>query len=156
MARPTNARGVRIVPAIENRPAGLREQFQENFLDRGEVLVKIEVLLFHIENERVHRVKKLQRPVALIAFRDEILAARIPVRVAPEDRNFRPDIMRRMQPAAAQNVRGHGRGRRLAVHPGDDDAALPAHDGGERFGATNGGDVAGERPGADRIVLLDR
>ena len=100
-------------------------------------------------------MEKLERAVALVAFRDEIFAARIPMRIAPENRNFRAHIMRRMQPAAAQDVRGHGRGCRLAVHPRDDDAALPKHDRSERFGAPDRGDVAGSRSNQDRIVLLD-
>ena len=39
-----------------------------------------------------------------------------------------------MQSALAQDVRRHGGRRRLPMHAGDDDAALPAHDRGERFG----------------------
>jgi hypothetical protein len=47
------------------------------------------VLFLDIENERVLRVKELQGAVAFIPFRHEIFAARIPVRVAPENRNLR-------------------------------------------------------------------
>src|SRR5438034_4984358 len=93
------------------------------------------MLFLNVENDRVLWMEKLERAVALIAFRDEIFAARIPMRIAPENRNFCADIMRRMELTAAQDVRGHGRGRRLAVHPGDDDAALPVHDPSEGFRA---------------------
>ncbi len=65
---------MRIVRAIENRPAGLREQFAEDGFDRGEVRVEIEMLLLDVENESVLRMKERERPVALIAFRDEIFA----------------------------------------------------------------------------------
>ena len=154
--RAANPRRVQIVGAIKNRAFGLNEQFREDLLDRGEVLVIVEVLFFDIENERVLRMEKLQRAVALVAFRDEIFAARIPVRVAAENRNFRADVMRRMQAAFAQNVRRHRGRRRLAVHPRDDDPALAEHDRGERFGAADGGNFAGPRVRQDRVVFLDR
>ena len=34
-------------------------------------------------------------------------------------------------------MRSHGRNRRLAVHPADEDAFFSGHEGGERFGATD-------------------
>ena len=108
------------------------------------------MLFLDVQDERVLGMEELQRAVALVAFRDKIFAARIPVRVAPEDRNFRADIMRRMQAAAAQDMRRHrGRGR-LAVHPGDDDSAFAAHDRSERFGAADRGNFArrAHRPGS--------
>src|ERR1700730_9565914 len=64
--------------------------------------------------------------------------------------------MRRMQSAFAQNVRGHGRGRRLAVHTSDDDAAPSAQDRGERFGATHGRFALIARTDQNWIVDLDR
>ena len=115
---------MQIVGAIKDRALRLLEQFREDFFDRGQVLVVVEVFFLDVEDEGVLRLEKLQRAIALVPFRDEKFAARIPMRVAPENRNFRPDIMRRMQSAAAQNVRHHRGRRRLAVHPGDDDSAL--------------------------------
>ena len=114
------------------------------------------MLLLDIQNERVLGMKERDRAVALVAFGHEIFAARIPVRVRAENRNFRADVMRRMQSAFAQDVRGHRRGRRLAVHSGDDDAAFAPHDGGERFGATHGWLAAIARAHENRIVALDR
>ena len=75
------------------------------------------------------------------------------MRVRPENRNFRADVMRRMQPAFAQDMRRHRRRRRLAMHAGDDDPAFPAHDGGERFGAAHAGFSARARTRQDRILL---
>ena len=80
-------------------------------------------------------MKITQRPVALVAFRDKILPARVPVRIGAENRDFRADVMRWMQPAFTQNVRGHGRGRRFSMHANNEDSALATHDGSERFGA---------------------
>ncbi len=91
------------------------------------------MLLLDIQNERMLGMKKSQRAVALVPFGHEIFSPRIPVRVRSQDRNFRADVMRWMQAAFAQNVRHHGGGRGLAVHPGDDDAAFAAHDRGQRF-----------------------
>ena len=75
------------------------------------------------------------------------------MRVRPENRNFRADVMRRMQPAFAQHVRRHRRRRRLAMHPGDDDPAFPAHDRRQRFGAAQQKFPARARTRQDRIVL---
>ena len=52
-------------------------------------------------------MKATQGPVAFVPFRDEIFAARIPVRVCPKNRNLAPDVMRWMHSAFAQNVRSH-------------------------------------------------
>ena len=135
--RHTDAAGVRIIGAIENRAAGLIEQLPEDRFDRGEVRIKIEMLFLDVQNERVLGMEKAQRAVALVAFRHEIFAARIPMRVRAEHRNFRADIMRRMQAAFAQDMRRHRRGRRLPMHARDDDSALARHDRGERFGAAH-------------------
>src|SRR5213593_3972652 len=69
-----------------------------------------------------------QGPVAFVTFSNEIFAARIPVRVRSENWNFGTDIMGRMQSTFAQNVCCHCRGCCFAVHSGDNDAALRAHD----------------------------
>src|SRR3982074_2060530 len=81
-------------------------------------------------------MKMLERAVALVSLGHEILTAPIPVGIARENRDLRSHIMGRMQSTFAQNMRGHSRRGRLSVHSGNDDAAFPAHDGGERFSAT--------------------
>ena len=93
------------------------------------------MLLLDIQNQDMFGMKTANRAVALVPFGHKIFAARIPMRVLSEDRNFRADVMRRMQPALAQDMRRHGRGGRFAMHAGDDDPALSLHDRGERFGA---------------------
>ena len=83
-----NSRGVRIVGAIENRAFGPVEQLAKDRLDRRQVRIKIEMLFFDVQDERVFRLEKLQRAVALVAFRDKIFAARIPMRVAARESEF--------------------------------------------------------------------
>src|SRR5438132_7760869 len=69
-------------------------------------------------------MKQGDRAIAFIAFGHEKFAARVPVRVRPENRDLGADVMRRMQPAFAQNVRGHRRRRGFTVHSGDEDSAF--------------------------------
>ena len=149
---PQILRGVRIVRAIKDRAAGLIEQLRKDRFDRGEVRVKIEMLFLDVQDERVLRIEKAQRAVALVAFRHEIFAARIPMRVRAEQRNFRADIMRRMQPAFAQNMRRHGGSRRLAMHARDHDSALARHDRRQRFGPAHER-LPGSRARCTRIGL---
>ena len=59
------------------------------------------------------------------------------MRVRTEQRNFRANIVRRMQPAFAQDMRRHGGRRRLAMHACDHDSALARHDRGQRLGAAD-------------------
>ncbi len=135
--RRAEARGVHVVGAIEDVSLGLREQLLEGALDRGEVLVIVEMLLLDVEDDRVLGMVEGDRAVALVALGDHVFAVGIPVRIRAEDRNFRADIVRRMQARVAQDV-GRHRGRRgLAVHAGDDDAALAVHDRGERIRAAH-------------------
>src|SRR4030095_7903363 len=148
--------GVRIVGAKENRAFSLGEQLPKDFLDRHEVLVEIEMLFFDVKYERVFRLEKLQRAIALVALRDEKFAAPIPVRVAAQNWNFRADIMRRMQATAAQNVRRHRCRGRFSMHARDDDSAFAEHDCGEGFSAANRGNLARTRVRQNRVVLLNR
>ena len=60
------------------------------------------------------------------------------MRIAFEKRNFCTDVMRRMEPGFAQNVRCHRGGGRFPMHSCNDDPALALHNGGQGFGATHG------------------
>ena len=122
---------MRIVRAIKHEAGCLIEELGKDRFDRGDVRIKIEMFLLDVQDEGMFRFEKAQGAVALIAFRDEIFAARIPVRVRAEDRNLRADVMRRMAPALAQNVRRHRGSRGLAMHAGDDDSAFARHDRGQ-------------------------
>ena len=80
-ARSANSPGVRIIRTIKDRSGCLIEQLAEDALDRGEVCIIIEMFLLDVQDERVLRLEQAQRPVALVAFRREILAASIPMGV---------------------------------------------------------------------------
>ena len=80
-----------------------------------------------------------QSAVAFVAFSDKIFAAWVPVCVRSENRDFGANVMGWMQAAFAQNVRRHCRGSCFAVHSGDNNAALRAHNCGEGFRATDDG-----------------
>ena len=78
------------------------------------------------------------------------------MRIRAENRNLRADVMRRMQPAVAQDVRRHRRSRRLAVHAAITMPFLPVHDRGERIRAAHQR-LPGERRGrADGVFLPNR
>src|SRR6266480_7087922 len=78
-------------------------------------------------------MEKLERPVTLISFRHKVFAARVPMSIRAQDRNFRADIMGGMQTAFAQHVSGHRGRRSFYVHSGDDDAAFASHDPSKSF-----------------------
>ncbi len=61
-----------------------------------------------------------------------------------------------MHAALAQNMRGHGGRRCLAVHAGDDDSTFARHDCGQRFRAADERFPSSTRAGEDRIVVPDR
>ena len=97
------------------------------------------MFFFDIQNESVLGMEAAQSAIAFVAFSDKIFAAWVPVRVRSENRNFGANVMGWMQAAFAQNVRRHCRGSCFAMHSGDNNAALRAHDCGEGFRATDDG-----------------
>src|SRR6476661_880686 len=103
--------------------------------DFRQVLVKIEMFRLDIQNQDMFGMKTPNGAIALVSFGHKKFATRIPMRILSEDWNFRADVMRRVQPTLAQDMCGHGRGRRFAVHAANDDSALSLHDRSQRFGA---------------------
>src|SRR4029077_10047561 len=89
-----------------------------------------------VQNEGMLGMEKAQRAIALVAFGNKIIAARIPVRDRLKNRNFGANVMRLMYPTLAQNVGCHCRGCCFAVHSGDNNAALCGHDRSQSFRAT--------------------
>ena len=109
------------------------EQTAEDHFDGGEVRVIIEMFLLDVEQDRVLRLEQRDGAVALVPFSDEILAVGVPMRVCPEDRDFRTDVVTRPQSRRPQDMSRHRAGGRLAMHPRDDDAAPFLHQRGEGF-----------------------
>ena len=101
-------------------------------------------------------LKAAQRPVAFVAFCNKIFAERIPMRVASENRNFRTDVMRRMEASFAQNVRCHRRGGRFSMHSCDEDRTLCSHDCGKHLRPPHGRFPEITRAQKDRIINRDR
>ena len=75
-----------------------------------------------------------QRAVGLVGLDDDPLAAP-PAGVDPGVAELAADHVRRIEPAAAQDVHDHRRGRRLAVRAGDRQAAAQRRDLREQLGA---------------------
>src|SRR5215469_13789629 len=88
------SRGVRIINVIENASAGLIDQLRKDFFDGREIGIKIEVFLLDVQNECMLGMKAAQRAVTLVAFGNEMFAARVPIRVRTEDWNFSAHIVR--------------------------------------------------------------
>src|SRR5437763_795211 len=84
--------------------------------DFRQAFVKIEMFRLDIQNQDMFGMKTTDGAVALVPFGHKKFTTRIPVRVLSEDRNLRADVMRRVQPALAQDMRGHGRGGGFAIH----------------------------------------
>src|SRR5206468_10692525 len=101
-------------------------------------------------------IKTANGAVAFVSFGHKKFTSWVPMRVLPEDRDFGADVMRRVQPAFAQDMRRHGRGGGLAVHAADDNAAFSLHDGGERFRAPSRSRFRLARANENWIVGPDR
>src|SRR5437870_7662427 len=95
--------------------------------DFRQVVVKIEMFRLDIQNQDMFGMKTTNGAVALVSFGHKKLTTRVPMCVLSEDRNFGADVMRGVQPAFAQDMRGHGRGGGFAVHATDDDSAFSLH-----------------------------
>ena len=153
--RSTYAPGGGLIGTIKDLAGGLGEQLAEDFLDRGQIGVKVEMFLLYIKYQGMLGVKQGDRAVAFVAFGHEKFAARVPVRVGPENRDFSADVMRRMQSAFTQDVRGH-RGRRcFTVHSDDENPALRRHDRSQCFRATRSFLPAFLSALQNRVVLFD-
>src|SRR5437773_10004789 len=101
-------------------------------------------------------IKTANGAVAFVSFGHKKFTSRVPMRVLPEDGDFGADVMRRVQPAFAQDMRRHGQGGGLAVHAADDNAAFSLHDGGERFRAPSRSRFRLARANENWIVGPDR
>src|SRR6266576_6843556 len=99
-------------------------------------------------------MKAAQRAVAFVAFGNEILAARVPIRVRSENWNFSADIVRRMQSAFTKHMCRHCRSGCFAMHSGDHNAALGPHDCSDGFRATEQRFSATARGQENWIVVL--
>src|SRR4051794_9480857 len=101
-------------------------------------------------------MKAAQSAVAFVAFRNEIFAAFVPIRVRSQDRNFSAHIVRRMQSAFAKDMGRHGGGGCLAMHSGDHNPAFGLHDCSDGFRATEKQFSATARREENWIVVLNR
>src|SRR6266705_6790563 len=101
-------------------------------------------------------IKTANGAVAFVSFGHKKFTSWVPMRVLPEDRDFGADVMRRVLPAFAQDMRRHGRGGGLAVHAADVNAAFSLHDGGERFRAPSRSRFRLARANENWIVGPDR
>ncbi len=146
---------VRVVGAKKDFPLGVIKELLESALNRGKVRVVVEVLLLDIQDERVLWVVAYNGAVALVCLRDEVLALWIPVGVYTENRNLRSHVVRGMHATLAEHVRPHGTRRRLAVHAGNYDSFLEAHDGGKRIGAAHHRQTGGPGGIEIRVTRLD-
>src|SRR4029453_147450 len=101
-------------------------------------------------------MKAAQRRVLFRSFGNEEFAARVPMRVRSENRNFSAYIVGGMQSAFAKYVCRHcGRGC-FAMHSGDHDAALSLHDCSDGFRAAEQRFSATARGQENRVVVLNR
>jgi hypothetical protein len=66
-----------IVSAINNLVASLRDQFSVDSIDGGEILVKIKMFGFNVEDDRVFGMVVDEGSIALVAFGDKVFASRV-------------------------------------------------------------------------------
>ncbi len=95
----------------------------DQFLER---LVAVDVVVLHVEHDRDLRPQVEERSVGLVALGHEPRTGS-GARVGSGGDEFPADDDRRIEPRMLQDATDHRGRRRLAVRPGDRDAAAGAH-----------------------------
>ncbi len=98
--------------------------------DRGQGAVGIQVVAAHVGEDADGRLESQEEPVALVDLGHEELAA-AQVGVPSQPGAMRADEVARVHSGLDEDVGDHGRGRRLAVCPGNADALVPGEQGGQ-------------------------
>ena len=150
------ARGPGVVRPVVGVPRGLAEEPRKDRVDGRQIGVVVQVLRFDVQDDGVPGVVVDERAVALVPLGDEEFPLGIPTRVGSENRDLGPDIVGGLEPPRPEDMRGHGGGRGLAVHPADHHPLLPGHDGGEDFGTANDPLAERCRGIVGGISLMDR
>ena len=145
-----------ILGAIDQGAAGLIRHFCEHLADVIEVAIEIQMLGLDVENHRVLGPIDRERAVAFIALGDHVFAVLRPLGIAAEDRDFRANVVTRLQARFAKNMGGHRRGGRLAVGTRDQHSLTSVQNRRKAFGAAQQGNARGTGSGVGWVFRADR
>jgi len=118
-------------------------------------LVRTEMVVVDIGDDRDHRLQMHERGIALVGLGDQI-AARAEARIAVRALQAPADHERRIEPALGEDARHQTRGGGLAVRARDRDGVAKAHELAQHLGARHYRHAAGERRGELGIRAIDR
>ena len=125
-----------VICAVENLARCLTDEAVVNSVDGREILVEIEMLRLDVQHDGMFRMIIDECAITLVSLCDKPLSLRVPAGIGSEDGDFRPDIMAGFKSASPQDMSGHGRSGRFAVHPTYDDPFLGVHDGCQSIGSS--------------------
>ena len=137
---------LRIVDAGRHRAVErhLVHEVEKGALHVVHVAVAVHVLAIEVGHDRQDGRELEKRAVALVGFGDQILRPAQP-RVRAHGIDASADHDGGIEAAGAKHAGHHRGGRGLAVHAGDGDAVLEAHQFGQHFGALDDGNFARAR-----------
>ena len=121
-------------------------KIQESAFDVAHVAIAVHVFAIDVGDDGENWRELEKRAVTLVGLGDEILRF-TETGVRSHGVDAAADDYGRIELAACQYGRDHGSGCGLAMHSGDGDAVLQAHQFGQHFGALDDGNVEGVRLG---------
>ena len=121
-------------------------------LDVGHVVVAVHVLAVEVGDDGEDGRELEEGAIALVGFGDEVLGG-AEAGVGAEGIDAATNDDGGVEAAGGENTGHHGGGGGFAVHAGDGDAVLEAHELGEHFGALDDGNFAGV--GLDDLRVCD-
>ncbi len=121
--------------SIERHPI---HELEERPLDVLHVAIAVHVLAINVRHHGQNRRQLKKGPVALVRLGNQVVGITQP-RVRTHRIHAPTHDNRGIEPAPGEYRRDHGRGRRFAVHPGDRDAVLQAHQFRQHFRAADHG-----------------
>ena len=130
-------------------------ELDEGALDVVHVAIAVHVLAVDVGDHREDGRELEERAVAFVGFGDQVLRL-AQARVGAHGVHAAADDHGGVEPAGGEHGGDHRGGGGLAVHAGDGDAVLQAHQFGQHLGARNDGDVGGARGGDLGIVGANR
>ena len=154
---PEDAPNLRVVRAQHGKAVKWQvvQEIDEALLEPREIsLVRAEMIVVDVRDDRDHGLQMHERGIALVGFRDEV-APRAQTRIAVRALQPSADDERRVEAAFGEDARHEARGGGLAVSPRDRHRVSEAHQLAEHFRSRNHRDAVRERRGDFRILAVD-
>ena len=98
------------------------DEFGINRIDSSEIFIKIQMLWFDVQYDRMTGMVIDESAIALVSLGDKIFTLRVPAGIGAQNRNFRANIVRWLESASSKHVGSHRGGGCFSMHAADNDA----------------------------------